>query len=107
MACACACAWPACAIARGSAACASDTTWSSTSSSWPGWWALTRAGAWSICATALIDSRETVLGVGAIDLAVDADPGLLVTDDRATGLGPLLADALLGRALALLQSRAA
>lgn len=60
-----------------------------------------------ICATALIDSRETVLGVGAIDLAVDADPWLLVIDDRAAGLGPLLADALLGRALALLQGRAA
>lgn len=60
-----------------------------------------------ICATALIGSRETVLGVGAIDLAVDADPWLLVVDDRAAGLGPLLADALLGRTLALLQGRAA
>jgi hypothetical protein len=60
-----------------------------------------------ICATALIGLRETVLGVGAIDLAVDADPWLLAIDDRAAGLGPLLADALLGRALALLQGRAA
>jgi hypothetical protein len=31
----------------------------------------------------------------------------VVIDDRAAGLGPLLADALLGRALALLQGRAA
>ncbi len=60
-----------------------------------------------ICATALIGSAETVLGVGAIDLAADADPWLLVADDRIEGLGPLLADALLGRARALLRSRAA
>ncbi len=60
-----------------------------------------------IVATALIGSAETVLGVGAIDLAVDADPWLLVADGRADGLGPLLADALLGRTRALLRSRAA
>jgi hypothetical protein len=59
-----------------------------------------------ICATALIGSAETVLGVGAIDLAPDADPWLLV-DDRIEGLGPLLADALLGRSRALLRARAA
>jgi hypothetical protein len=37
----------------------------------------------------------------------DADPWLLVVDDRAGGLGPLLADVRLGRGLALLQGRAA
>jgi hypothetical protein len=60
-----------------------------------------------ICATALIGSKETVLGVGAIDLSRDADPWLLVVDKRADGLGPLLADALLGRTRAVLRSRAA
>jgi hypothetical protein len=60
-----------------------------------------------ISATALIGSAETVLGVGAIDLAADADPWLLVVDEQAEGLGPLLADALLGRAQALLRARAA
>ncbi len=62
--------------------------------------------AWS-SAPPQIGSAETVLGVGAIDLAADADPWLLVADDRVEGLGPLLADALLGRARALLRSRAA
>jgi hypothetical protein len=60
-----------------------------------------------ICATALIGSAETVLGAGAIDLTGDADPWLLVTDERAEGLGPLLVDALLGRAQALRRARAA
>jgi hypothetical protein len=45
--------------------------------------------------------------VGAIEIAADADPWLLVIDDHAEGLGPLLADALLGRAQALLRARAA
>lgn len=60
-----------------------------------------------ICATALVGSAETVLGVGAIDLEPDADPSLLVVDKRVEGVGPLLADALLGRAEALLRARAA
>jgi hypothetical protein len=60
-----------------------------------------------LVATALIGSTETVLGVGAINLAPDADPSLLVIDDRADGLGPLLAEALLGRTEALLRARAA
>jgi ABC-type branched-subunit amino acid transport system ATPase component len=60
-----------------------------------------------LVATALIGSRETVLGVGAIDLEPDADPSLLLLDERAEGLGPLLADALLGRTEALLRARAA
>jgi hypothetical protein len=45
--------------------------------------------------------------VGAIDLEPDADPSLLVVDERVEGVGPLLADALLGRAEALLRARAA
>jgi hypothetical protein len=60
-----------------------------------------------ICATALLGSAETVLGVGAIDLEPDADPLLLVVDERVDGVGPLLADALLGRADALLRARVA
>jgi hypothetical protein len=59
-----------------------------------------------ICATGLINSADTVLGVGAIDLETDADPSLLVVDERAKGVGPLLADALLGRARALVRARA-
>jgi hypothetical protein len=60
-----------------------------------------------ICATALLGSAETVLGVGAIELTEDADPWLLVVDERAEGVGRLLAEALLGRAEALLRARAA
>jgi hypothetical protein len=60
-----------------------------------------------LVATGLIGSTETVLGVGAIDVTEDADPSLLLIDDRAEGLGPLLADALLGRTEALLRARAA
>jgi hypothetical protein len=60
-----------------------------------------------ICATALIGSAETVLGVGAIDLEPDADPSLLVVDERVEGVGLLLASALMGRADALVRARAA
>ncbi len=64
-----------------------------------------------ICATALIGSAETVVGVGAIELADgnlgDASgPELVVVDEAATeGLGELLSEALLGRAQALERGR--
>jgi hypothetical protein len=62
-----------------------------------------------ICATALIGSQETIVGIGSVELAdgEDPEPHVLVVDERASGLGPLLADALLGRAEALLRARAA
>ncbi len=63
-----------------------------------------------ICATALVGSAETVLGVGAIELdgATEPEPALLVVDDSATeGLERLLWDALVGRAVALARPRAA
>lgn len=62
-----------------------------------------------ICATALIGSAETVVGIGSVELEAgdEPEPFVLVVDERAEGLGPLLADALLGRAQALLRSRVA
>jgi hypothetical protein len=65
-----------------------------------------------ICATALIDGHERLVGVGAIALhgveAEDASPYLLAVDGDVTdGLEDLLCRALLGRARALARSRAA
>jgi hypothetical protein len=57
-----------------------------------------------ICATALIDSVPTVVGVAAVSLEAPGcvEPELLVVDDGITdGLGELLAAALHGRARAL------
>jgi len=60
-----------------------------------------------ICATALIESAETIVGVGAIDLHVaDPEPSLLLADPRADGLAPLLGDALVGRTRALARTSA-
>lgn len=63
-----------------------------------------------ICATALIGSSETVVGVGALPLDGDGPlrPSLLLVDEELTeGLDELLHDALLGRAKALRRGRAA
>lgn len=63
-----------------------------------------------ICATALLDSRETILGVGAIDLDTSelASPEVLVVDgERAPGLDELLERALLARAALMVRGRAA
>lgn len=61
-----------------------------------------------LCATALIDSRETVLGVGAIELDRPAEPTLVVVDQQETdGLGDLLSDALVAHATTLAGARAA
>jgi hypothetical protein len=63
-----------------------------------------------ICATALIDAAETVIGVGAIDLEGTGSgrPDLVLVDERLTdGLEQLLGDALLGRAAVLTRGRAA
>jgi hypothetical protein len=55
-----------------------------------------------LCATALIDSRETVLGVGAIELERPTEPTLVIVDEQATdGLGELLSDALVAHATAI------
>jgi hypothetical protein len=64
----------------------------------------------SICATALVDGVETVLGIGAIELTPGAPvaPELVLVDQSAgPGLEELLSDALLGRAQALRRSRVA
>lgn len=64
-----------------------------------------------LCATALIEHSERVLGVGAIDLETDDDlpaPSLLVVDrERTDGLERLLHDALTGQASAIRRARAA
>jgi hypothetical protein len=62
-----------------------------------------------LCATALIDSVDTVVGVGAI--ALDGPPArapsLVIVDEAVTeGLAPLLSDALIGHA-AFVRARAA
>ncbi len=66
-----------------------------------------------ICATALIGSAETVVGIGAIGLldgerarAAEAGPELVLVDEHATeGLRELLSEALVGRAQALTHGR--
>ncbi len=62
-----------------------------------------------LCATALIDGGETVVGFGAIGLdRADLSPALIVTDtEQAPGVGSLMGEALLGRAQALVRTRAA
>lgn len=63
-----------------------------------------------ICATALIGSRESVVGIGGIDIDPDGHghPDILVVDDEQTeGLDQLLTRALVGRAAAAVRSRAA
>ena len=56
-----------------------------------------------ISATALIDSQETFVGIGAVDLDQDEpfEPDTLIFDERIEGLGTLLLRALSARARAL------
>jgi hypothetical protein len=63
-----------------------------------------------ICATALIGSRESIVGIGALDLEPgrQTHPDTLVVDaDQTEGLDELLSRALLGRAAAVARTRAA
>ena len=69
-----------------------------------------------LCATALLHSAETIVGVGSMELAhgdlADSPtaqaPSWVVVDEAATdGLEGLLHEALVGRAQALVASRAA
>ncbi len=63
-----------------------------------------------ICATALIGSSETVVGIGAIDLDGNAlgEPDTLLVDEQLTSaLDELLRQALVGRARASARTRAA
>lgn len=54
-----------------------------------------------LCALAPIDGAETVVGIGAIDLAAGADVDALVADERRTpGLGELLGAVLRAQAQA-------
>src|SRR5258708_7739610 len=63
-----------------------------------------------VCATALIDSAERLVGVGAIDLDRHevGEPDLLIFDPSVGGpVGELLWDALLGAAEVTARDRAA
>ena len=61
-----------------------------------------------LCATALVDSTEMVLGIGAIELQRPDEPTLVgVDDDRTEGVGELLTAALVSHATALAEARAA
>jgi hypothetical protein len=63
-----------------------------------------------LCATALIDSAERLVGVGAVDLDPERvrEPDLLVFDPAIGGpVGELLWDALVRAAEAAVRSRAA
>ena len=55
-----------------------------------------------LCAFAPIDGLETLVGIGAVDVADGADPDTLVVDERLAGggLGRLLGDVLADRARA-------
>lgn len=61
-----------------------------------------------IVATALIDARETVIGLGTVELdEVSAEPTVRVDPEFAAGLEPLLEDALRGHAATIIRARAA
>jgi N-acetylglutamate synthase-like GNAT family acetyltransferase len=62
-----------------------------------------------ICATALVDARELVIGIGAIELdGRRSTPTLVVADEAISdGLSDLISDALVGRARTLATVRAA
>ena len=62
-----------------------------------------------LCATALIGGAETIVGFGSVGLdRAHVTPTLIVADtEQAPGVGSLLGEALLGRAEALAQARAA
>jgi hypothetical protein len=65
---------------------------------------------WVICAAALIDGAETLVGVGAIQLDVErpTEPEtLVVTGEHAADIAELLAGALIDRAAHAAQARAA
>ena len=63
----------------------------------------------ALVATALIDTAERVVGLGVVDFAEDPrHPALLlVNEDLAEGLEPLLREALVGHARTLARARAA
>jgi hypothetical protein len=60
-----------------------------------------------VCATALVDSSETLVGVGSMDLKGHGPELLLVDDDLTDGLPELLSRALVGRVGALQRAQAA
>lgn len=64
----------------------------------------------TICATALLDGRDTIVGIGSVDISDEIELGdahVVVDRDRTDGLTELLGYALLGRAAAIASARAA
>ncbi len=57
-----------------------------------------------VCATALLDGHETVVGVGSIERGA-ASADLLIADRRAEGAGELLAGVLAERAAVVARNR--
>ena len=63
-----------------------------------------------LCATALIDSSERLVGIGSIELDPDGAAGpdtLVIDDEHSPDLTELLTSALVGRASAVDRPRAA
>jgi hypothetical protein len=62
-----------------------------------------------LCACALIDSAETLVGLGAIELGGETPnaPKILIVNPRYLGVAELLADALIARARVAARARAA
>ena len=61
-----------------------------------------------LVATTLIAIRETIVGVGAVELDADVkDPTVLARDPLGDGLEELLRDALIGHAATLVHARTA
>ncbi len=60
-----------------------------------------------LVAAALIDARETVVGVGVVELGAAAEPAVLARGTLGGDLHTLLRDALIGHAATLAQARAA
>ena len=55
-----------------------------------------------LCASALIDAQETIVGVGAIELDRPSEPTLVIVDEHRTeGLTELLSGALVAHATAI------
>jgi hypothetical protein len=65
---------------------------------------------WVICATALIDATETLVGVGAIELDTDgqAEPDMLVvSEEHSADVAELLTGTLMDRVAHAARARAA
>jgi hypothetical protein len=61
-----------------------------------------------VCATALIDGHETLVGIGSVQLGKPGvEPELILADEQMPAVRELLADALSSRAAAVARPKAA